>query len=57
MKAIEKIDRNQTMIMSLDDMIDTDSNVRVIDAYVRSLDVKKLVSIGDCQLSIDTIDT
>src|SRR5574344_1467152 len=42
MKTNEKIDREQTMITSLDEMIDPDSSVRVIDAYVRSLDVKKL---------------
>lgn len=28
-----KIDRNQTMIISLDEMISENSNVRVIDAY------------------------
>ncbi len=38
----QKIDRNQSMIISLDEMISEDSNVRVIDAYVRSLDVEKL---------------
>ena len=37
-----KIDRNQTMIISLDEMISENSNVRVIDAYVRSLEVEKL---------------
>ena len=37
-----KIDRNQSMIISLDEMISENSNVRVIDAYVRSLDVEKL---------------
>ena len=42
MKSSEKIDRNQVMLTSLDDMIDANSNVRVIDAYVRSLDVQKL---------------
>ena len=34
--------RNQYMITCLDEMISEDSNVRVIDAYVRSLDVEKL---------------
>lgn len=42
MKSSEKIDRNQLMLTSLDDMIDANSNVRVIDAYVHSLDVCKL---------------
>ena len=42
MKMSEKIDRNQLMMTSIDDMIDKDSNVRVIDAYVNSLDVQKL---------------
>lgn len=37
-----KIDRNQSMIISLDEMISENSTVRVIDAYVRSLDVEKL---------------
>lgn len=37
-----KIDRNQSMIISLDEMISENSNVRVIDAYIRSLDVEKL---------------
>lgn len=34
--------RNQFMMTSLDEMISEDSKVRVIDAYVRSLDVKQL---------------
>ena len=38
----KNFDRNQTMITSLDEMIAENSNVRVIDAYVRSLDVEKL---------------
>ena len=38
----KNFDRNQTMITSLDEMISENSNVRVIDAYVRSLDVEKL---------------
>ena len=38
----KNFDRNQTMITSLDEMIAESSNVRVIDAYVRSLDVEKL---------------
>lgn len=42
MKRSAKIDRNQFMITSLDEMIDTNSNVRVIDAYVQSIDVEKL---------------
>lgn len=42
MQSKNKIDRNQLMMTSLDDMIDKDSNVRVIDAYVQSLDVEKL---------------
>lgn len=42
MKSNDRIDRNQFMITSLDDMIDENSNVRVIDAYVKSLDVDKL---------------
>lgn len=42
MKQSERIDRNQCIITSLDEMIDENSNVRVIDAYVRSLDVEKL---------------
>lgn len=42
MKNSEKIDRNQSFITSLDEMIDKNSKVRVIDAYVRSLDVEKL---------------
>ena len=33
MKSNDRIDRNQFMITSLDDMIDKNSNVRVIDAY------------------------
>lgn len=37
-----KIDRNQSMIISLDEMISENSTVRVIDAHVRSLDVEKL---------------
>ena len=43
MKNSEKIDRNQSFITSLDEMIDENSKVRVIDAYVRSLDIEKLV--------------
>lgn len=37
-------DRNQTRIIttSLDDLIDKDNSVRVIDAYVESLDLKQL---------------
>lgn len=42
MKSSDKIDRNQLIMTSIDDMIDENSNVRVIDAYVKSLDVKKL---------------
>lgn len=42
MKSSERIDRNQFMMTSLDEMIDENSNVRVIDAYVQSLDVEKL---------------
>ena len=42
MKSTEKINRNQFMMTSLDDMITPDSNVRVIDAYVQSLDVETL---------------
>ena len=42
MKSNDKIDRNQLMMTSLDEMIDENSNVRVIDAYVKSLDVDKL---------------
>lgn len=42
MKSNDRIDRNQFMITSLDDMIDENSNVRIIDAYVKSLDVDKL---------------
>lgn len=42
MKNCEKINRNQTMITSLDEMIEENSTVRVVDAYVRSLDVEKL---------------
>ena len=42
MKSNDKIDRNQFMMTSLDEMIDENSNVRVIDAYVQSLDVQKL---------------
>ena len=34
--------RNQFMMISLDEMISEDSKVRVIDAYVRSLDVERL---------------
>jgi len=37
-----KIDRNQSMIISLDEMVPENSIVRVIDAYVHSLDVVKL---------------
>ena len=37
-----KIDRNQSMIISLDEMIPESSNVRVIDAYVRTINVEKL---------------
>ena len=36
-----KIDRNQSMIISLDEMIPESSNVRVIDAYVRTINVEK----------------
>ena len=42
MKNSERIDRNQCFITSLDEMIDENSKVRVIDAYVRSLDIEKL---------------
>ena len=42
MKKSEKIERNQFMMTSLDDMIDKNSTVRVIDAYLQSLDVEKL---------------
>lgn len=42
MKSSIKIDRNQVMLTSLDEMISEHSNVRVIDAYVHSLDVQKL---------------
>ena len=42
MKRSDKIDRNQLIMTSIDDMIDENSNVRVIDAYVKSLDVNKL---------------
>ena len=42
MKDNHKIDRNQFMMTSLDDMIDKNSNVRVIDAYVQSLDIERL---------------
>ena len=42
MKASEKSNRNQCMITSLDEMVDKNSRVRVIDAYVHSLDVEKL---------------
>ncbi len=42
MKSSERIDRNQFMMTSLDEMIDDNSNVRVINAYVQTLDVEKL---------------
>lgn len=42
MKSSKNIDRNQMILTSLDDMISEDSIVRVIDAYVHSLDVEKL---------------
>lgn len=42
MTNYNKIDRNQAMIISLDEMISENSNVRAIDAYVHSLDVEKL---------------
>lgn len=42
MKSTEKINRNQFKMTSLDDMITPDNNVRVIDAYVQTLDVEKL---------------
>lgn len=42
MKSSDRIDRNQFMMISLDEMIDDNSNVRVIDAYVQTLDVEKL---------------
>lgn len=42
MKSSERIGRNQFMMTSLDEMIDDNSNVRVIDAYVQTLDVEKL---------------
>ncbi len=38
----KKFDRNQAIITCLDEMIAENSNVRVIDAYIRSLDVEKL---------------
>lgn len=42
MKSSKNIERNQMILTSLDDMISEDSIVRVIDAYVHSLDVEKL---------------
>ena len=42
MKRSEKVYRNQVMITSIDEMIDENSVIRVIDAYVQSLDVKNL---------------
>jgi len=45
MAYIVGIDRNQTRMVttSLDDLIDEDNSVRVIDAYVNSLDLLELV--------------
>jgi len=44
MAYLEGIDRNQTtyLVTSLDDFIGTENPVRVIDAFVNSLDLKKL---------------
>lgn len=42
MKSSDKIDRNQFIMTSLDEMIDKNSKVRVIDAYVEALDVEEL---------------
>ena len=42
MKNSVRMNRNQCMMTSLDDLIAENSTVRVIDAYVQSLDVKKL---------------
>ena len=44
MAYIVGIDRNQTRMVttSLDDLIDEDNSVRVIDAYVNSLDLLEL---------------
>ena len=37
-----EINRNQIVMTSLDEMIEKDSTVRIIDNFVRSLDVEKL---------------
>ena len=44
MAYIVGLDRNQTRMIttSLDDLIDTDNSVRVIDAYVNSLNLSEL---------------
>ena len=42
MKRSEKVYRNQVIITSIDEMIDENSVIRVIDAYVQSLDVERL---------------
>ena len=47
MAYIVGIDRNQTRMIttSLDDFIDEDNSVRVIDAYVDSLDLIELTAL------------
>lgn len=44
MAYIVGVDRNQTRMITtfLDDLIDKDNSVRVIDAYVESLDLQDL---------------
>lgn len=44
MAYLTSVDRNQTtyLVTSLDDFIENDNPIRVIDAFVNSLDLKKL---------------
>lgn len=42
MPYINSIDRYQIQMLSLDERVEQDSEVRVIDAFVSSLDLKKL---------------
>ena len=54
-KLISGTDRNQYVMTSLESLIDPDNEVRVIDAIIDSLDLKKLVFISLLLLLVDQL--
>ena len=52
MPYINSIDRDQIQMLSLDERVEQDSEARVIDAFVSSLDLKKL-GVADLEFAVD----